>query len=88
LAARGGGDPFRSRKVGKKIGADLVVIAECVFEEEAPEVILNTSVEVLDVNTTMQVYSGSARTVNPASTLAAAEAGLDLATDALVKKMK
>jgi hypothetical protein len=87
FGSEGGIDPFMSRQVGKKVGADLVVIAECAFEEETP-VILNTSVEVLDVNTTMQMYSGSARTTNPASTLAAAEAGLELATEKLVQKMK
>jgi hypothetical protein len=88
FGGEGGIDPVLSRKVGRKVGADLVVIAECVFEEEAPKVILNTSVEVLDVGTTMQVYSGSARTTNPASTIAAAEAGLEFATDVLVKKMR
>lgn len=88
FGSEGSIDPGMGRKVAREVGADLVVIAECAFEEEAPKVLLNTSVQVLDVNTALQVYSGSARTVNPASTLAAAEVGLERATEKLIQKMK
>jgi len=82
---QGAVSPAKACQIGRELGAELVCLAE-VNIEQAP--VISATVDILDVGTTTTVYSGAARSTNPASTNAAAEYALEQATDRLIQKMK
>lgn len=83
-----GVDPAKARDMGKKLGADLVCLAELSFEEVEPKVVLVATVKLFSVNDPTVLYSGLGRMANPLSLNAAAEVALELATQKLVEAMR
>jgi len=82
---QGAVSPAKAREIGKQLGADLVCLAEVNIEQGS---VVSATMDLLDVSSVTMVYSGSARSTNPISTIAAAEYALEQATDKLVKAMK
>jgi hypothetical protein len=81
-------DPAMARQIGKELGADLVCLAELVFDQELPKVVLNASVRIVSPDTPTDIYYGVGKAVNVASTGIAAQTALDMAVETLLRKMK
>jgi hypothetical protein len=77
--------PAKARGIGRELGAELVCLAELSIDQES---VISATVDILDVNTTTTVYSGSARAANPVSVMAAVEYALERATEKFVRAMK
>ncbi|MBM3330769.1 hypothetical protein FJY68_02820 [candidate division WOR-3 bacterium] len=75
----------KARAIGKELAADLVCLAELNTDQAS---IVTATVDILDVNSSTTVYSGSARGTNPVSAIAAAQYALEQATEMLVQKMR
>jgi len=82
---QGAVSPAKAREIGRELGAQLVCLAEVSIERDS---VISATVDVLDVGTTTTVYSGTARSANPVSAIAAAEYALEQATEKLVRTMK
>ncbi|MFO7674842.1 MAG: hypothetical protein R6X12_00785 [bacterium] len=81
-------DPVKARALGKKLGADLVCLAELSFEQIEPKVVLIATVKLHSVDSPTILYSGLGRSANPLSLNAAAEGALGLATKKLIEAMR
>jgi len=75
----------KARDIGKQVAADLVCLAEVNADQAS---IVTATVDILDVNSSSTVYSGSARATNPVSAIAAAQYALEQATEKLVERMR
>lgn len=80
--------PEKACDVAKKVGAELAVLTDLTLEPEGGGLPVLVFIQILDVKTKAVMYSGRGRAVNPASYEAAAEVAIDLALQALIKKIR
>ena len=88
LSRTSGIGPNQACAVGKKVGAELVVLTDLTLEPEGGGLPVLVFIQILDVKTKTVLYSGRGRAVNPASYESAAEVAIDYALEALIKKIK